>query len=189
MNDREAMALALKLAEQAEIQNEVPIGAVLVCEGKVIGEGFNRRESEHRTISHAEMVAVEAYNIENKTWRLPANTTLYVTVEPCLMCTGMLLQARADRIVFGCEDNKRAGLLRILPEIQLGIFDHRFQEVKTEPLENACANLISQFFKKKRSAVAELKCRSHEPDYRTIDPHNFPQVTNDQQDLAPKPYI
>lgn len=147
----ENMKLAIELAKAAEAIDEVPIGAVLVHEGKVIGQGYNLREKTGRTTAHAEIQALEDYNQRTQEWRLPPGTSLYVTAEPCLMCTGALLWARLDHLFYGAFDPKGAGLRTFLPTIEQGLFDHRFKEVEGGILGELCGSILSQYFKKKRS--------------------------------------
>ena len=144
------MKEALRLAHQANAQDEVPVGAVLVHNQELIGRGFNARETSGRVVSHAEIMALEDYSARTGEWRVPAGTTLVVTVEPCLMCVGALLWARVDHIVFGCCDPRGAGLLNLLPQIEAGKFDHQFVSVETGLQQVDCAQLMKDFFRKKR---------------------------------------
>ena len=97
--DKHYMALALRLAKDAFARDEVPVGAVLVVEGRICGWGSNRRVNGNHIIGHAEIAALETASEQLRDWRL-MRSTLYVTLEPCIMCTGALLQARVDRVVF-----------------------------------------------------------------------------------------
>lgn len=146
------MRLALSAALVAGAQDEVPIGAVLVSSaGEVLADGCNERERSARTLAHAELCALERYNQKNRTWRLPPQTALFVTVEPCLMCTGALLSARLSAVYFGCCDPKNAGLSRLQPWIEQGVFDHRLTAVRGKVLEVECQQLLGNYFKKKRN--------------------------------------
>ncbi|NBY20023.1 nucleoside deaminase [bacterium] len=107
------MGRALELAQKAREQDEIPIGCIIVVENRIISEGINLRETTHKTTAHAEVVALESYNLAHQTWRLPEESWVFVTAEPCLMCTGALLWARAPRIVYGCSDPRQAGLKRV----------------------------------------------------------------------------
>lgn len=151
MNPPNFMQLALGLAKRAEEEDEVPIGAVLVHEGKVIGEGYNRREKSGKTTGHAEIEALEDYNRRTGQWRLPHGTSLFVTVEPCMMCTGALLSARVSKIFYGGPDPKGAGLSLFQSLIDSGTFDHRFEEVVGGVLKDQCSLLISNYFQQKRA--------------------------------------
>jgi tRNA(adenine34) deaminase len=146
------MLEALKLARESAAEDEVPIGAVIVSQtGEILARGRNIREKTKRTTAHAEIVALEDFNARFSTWRLPPESQLYVTVEPCLMCTGALLWARLHTIVYGCNDTKNAGLQRILPLMETGVFDHKFTRVEDKVMETECATLISTYFQEKRS--------------------------------------
>ena len=145
------MRRALSAARIAEAQDEVPVGSVLVTSaGEVLADGYNERESSSRTLAHAELCALDRYNQKYRTWRLPPQTALFVTVEPCLMCTGALLSARLSAVYFGCCDTKNAGLSRLQPWIEQGVFDHRLAAVRGKILEVECQQLLSNYFKKKR---------------------------------------
>ncbi|NBX83283.1 nucleoside deaminase [bacterium] len=148
------MLAALSLAEEARVLDEVPIGAVLVHEGRVIGKGHNLRETSGRTTAHAEIQALEDYNQRTKEWRLPAGTSLFVTIEPCMMCTGALLWARLDNLYFGAPDPKGAGLSLFTNLIQQGLFDHKLSEMQGGVLRESCSGLLSSYFKNKRSRRA-----------------------------------
>jgi tRNA(adenine34) deaminase len=150
MSPEQWMSQALLLAEKSAALDEVPIGALFVHEQKIIASGFNQRECQKNTLGHAELLAIQEYNQKFSSWRLPKNTTLYVTCEPCLMCTGALLQARVENIFYGCGDTKNAGLECIREKIDKGIFDHRFLEIRSGVLEKECKNLLSNFFAQKR---------------------------------------
>lgn len=144
------MARALELAAEAAARDEVPVGALLVHDGNVIGSGANRREETHRTTAHAEIIALEDFNARFATWRLPPGTSLVVTTEPCLMCTGAMLWARAESIYYGCSDPRQAGLRTQEALIAAGTFDHRFAEIQGGILSDRCSGVIQEFFRKKR---------------------------------------
>ena len=105
VTDEEFMRLALAQAIEAERQNEVPVGAVMVAEGRVVGRGYNQRESRHNPLCHAEISAIDEAAKQLGKWRL-SDCTMYVTLEPCIMCVGAILQARVKKLVFGCLDVK-----------------------------------------------------------------------------------
>lgn len=156
------MNLALELADEAGREDEVPIGAVLVHEGFEIGRGYNRREATGRTVAHAEILAIEAYNTRTGQWRLPPGTTLFVTAEPCVMCAGALIGARVETIVYGCRDTKNAAMERIRPLIDEGIFDHRFQNVVGGVLADRCAKTLSDYFRAKRNGTCVATSKGRE---------------------------
>lgn len=151
------MKEALSLADAAALRDEVPVGAVLVHEGTIVGRGSNAREQTARVVSHAEINALEDYSRRTGQWRVPQGSSLYVTVEPCLMCVGALLWARVDSIHFGCCDPKNAGLLAWLPQIENGVFDHRFKTVETGCEQVACSQLMKDFFRRKRAEKSTTK--------------------------------
>ena len=166
------MQFALQLAENASGSDEVPIGALLIQEDRILGRGANTRERSQRTLAHAEILALEDYHSNHLSWRLPENVTLVSTVEPCLMCTGALLNARVENIFFGCSDPKNAGLLRMLPLIEEGVFDHRFKTVRGGILADSCGEILSEFFRRKR--------RLEGPRY-TYVPSDLHEITADPQ--------
>ena len=144
------MPKALELARQAAWVDEVPIGALIVRRGEILGRGFNFREQSKRTVAHAEIMALEDFAQRFGQWRLPPDSALVVTTEPCLMCTGALLWARADHLYYGCRDPKNAGLNLIEPYIELGTFDHRFATIQGAIREEECSVLLSEYFRQKR---------------------------------------
>ncbi len=144
------MARALVLAVQAQAMGEVPVGAVLVRAGTVLGEGYNQPVGLSDPTAHAEIAALRAAAAAEGNYRLPGST-LYVTLEPCAMCAGALVQARVQRVVFGAYD-PRAGaagsLFQILNDARL---NHR-AEVSGGVLAESCGELLSAFFRDKRRA-------------------------------------
>lgn len=142
--DRKFMGCALDEARRAYAANEVPVGAVIVHEGEIIGKGYNRRESSLDPTHHAEMIAVVKAAQTLRSWRLE-DCTLYATLEPCVMCAGALVQARVARLVFGCLDPKGGGvrsLYRICEDERL---NHRIT-VEGGVLEDSCARILKEFF-------------------------------------------
>jgi len=143
------MRLALAEAEEAAALGEVPVGAVIVVDGAIIGRGGNRRESAADPTAHAEMIAIREAARAVAGWRL-VGATLYVTQEPCPMCAGAIVNARIARVVFGC-DNPKAGavktLYRLLEDARL---NHRVT-VEQSPLAAECGALLSRFFAQLRS--------------------------------------
>lgn len=147
--DAEYMQLAIEQAKIAESYDEVPIGAVVVYEGEVIARGYNRRELDEDPAGHAEFIALKKASEKLGHWRL-SGCTVYVTLEPCLMCAGLMYQSRIDRCVYGARDPK-AGALGTLYQINADErLNHRF-EVTAGVLENECAGLLSGFFAKLRA--------------------------------------
>ena len=129
------MLEALLLAQQAAELGEVPIGAVVVCDGQIVGRGFNRREIDHDPLAHAEILAIREASQNLKRWRL-TGCTLYVTLEPCPMCTGALVNARLDKVVYAAKETK-------------GRLNHEF-ETLSGVLEKESSSLLKAFFKKLR---------------------------------------
>jgi tRNA(adenine34) deaminase len=111
--DAHFMQLALSLARQAALLGEVPVGALVVLQGQVIGWGYNQRQHTQDLLGHAELLALQMACKTLGSWRLPPQNSLYVTLEPCPMCAGALTQARVERLIFGCRDPK-AGAIRSL---------------------------------------------------------------------------
>ncbi len=144
MDDEQYMRAAIAEAEAAAALGEVPVGAVVVVGADIVGRGGNRRESAADPPAHAEMIAIRQAAATVGGWRL-VGATLYVTQEPCPMCAGAIVNARVERVVFGC-DNPKAGavktLYRLLEDERL---NHRV-EVEQSPLAAECGALLTKFF-------------------------------------------
>lgn len=143
------MKQAIIEAKKAEEINEVPIGAVIIYQDEVIATGFNRRETSQTTLSHAELMAINEANQSIGSWRLE-DCTLYVTLEPCPMCAGAILQSRIKRVVFGASDLKAGcagSLMNLLTEKR---FNHQV-EVTEGLMKKECSKLLTDFFKQLRS--------------------------------------
>lgn len=151
------MREVLAESQRASERDEVPMAALLVCGGELLAVGANVREATARTTAHAEIVALETFNERHRTWRLPPGTALYTTAEPCVMCAGALLQARVDAIYYGCEDPRNAGLRNLLPAIEAGRFDHRPSVIQGGILAEPAAELLAEFFRRKRLEKAAAK--------------------------------
>lgn len=148
-SDETWMRLALAEAAKAEAEGEVPVGAVVVCDSQVIGCGHNRNIAEHDPSAHAEIVALRQAARRLGNHRLPA-CTLYVTVEPCAMCAGAVVQARVARLVYGCDDPK-AGAVRSLFQIADDPRLNHRAEVVAGVLAGECAEKIRRFFQERRA--------------------------------------
>lgn len=148
LQDEDFMREAIKEAEKAEELKEVPIGAVIVIEGKVVARAHNLRENEQNAIAHAELLAIDQACKELRSWRLE-DATLYVTLEPCPMCAGAIMLSRVKRVVYGAADPKGgcAGTLMNLLEDER--FNHQ-SEVISGVLEKECGQILSNFFRKIR---------------------------------------
>ena len=148
--DSEFMSLALQEAEHALGLDEVPIGAVIVKDGRVLAKDHNRRETLYDVTAHAEMLVMRAACEQLKNWRL-MGCTIYVTMEPCPMCAGAMQQARVARVVYGCADPKAGAAgstLNILDEPKLS---HRLRVTRGVE-EEKCRELLNIFFKRLRPA-------------------------------------
>lgn len=149
LKDESFMKKAIQLAKQGQTQNEVPIGALIVDKnGKIIAKATNLRETHNTTLGHAELVAIHRACKKLGSWRL-VDCTLYVTLEPCFMCAGALVQSRISRVVYGALDPK-GGALHSLANIGSDKrLNHQF-EIKSGVLQEECSALLKEFFKKKR---------------------------------------
>lgn len=142
------MREAMVEAKKAEAINEVPIGAVIVRDGEIIGRGYNQRETTNRAITHAEMIAIDEANQTINNWRLE-NCALFVTLEPCVMCSGAIVLSRIPNVYYGASDFKggTAGtLMNLLEEDQ---FNHQ-SYVESGILQEECSEMLSAFFRKLR---------------------------------------
>lgn len=142
------MDRALTLARYAEQQGEVPVGAVLVQENKIIGEGWNQVIQSHDPTAHAEIQALRQAGQHLKNYRL-VDTVLYVTLEPCAMCVGALVHARISRLVFGATDPKTGAVQSALSLLEAKHFNHRVVYQGGEQA-NACGQLLKNFFSQRR---------------------------------------
>lgn len=148
--DEKYMKEAMKEARKAEALGEVPIGCVIVYEDQIIGRGYNRRKTDHNTLSHAELNAIAKAGKKLGDWRLE-ECTLYVTLEPCQMCAGAIVQARIPKVVQACR-NKKAGCGgTILNLLQVPAFNHQV-EIVDGVLEEECSRMLTDFFR-------ALRCR------------------------------
>jgi tRNA(adenine34) deaminase len=147
MNHEKFMKKALKEAKKAAKKGEVPVGAVVVHQGKVIGKGHNLREKTHKSTAHAEIVAIEQANKKLKSWRLD-NCTIYVTIEPCPMCAGAIIQSRIKQVVYGASETKSGSHHSVT-----NLFDQPFRhrvDVLPGVLEQECSDVVTGFFRSLR---------------------------------------
>ncbi|GGJ89382.1 tRNA-specific adenosine deaminase [Lentibacillus kapialis] len=147
-NDAVYMQEAIRQAKKAKAMNEVPIGAVVVYQDEVITTGYNIRESSQTTLSHAELIAIEKANQIIGSWRLE-ECTLYVTLEPCPMCAGAIVQSRIKRVVFGAPDPKAGCAGTLMNLLQDERFNHRV-ELTDDVLRAECSALLTDFFRRLR---------------------------------------
>lgn len=145
------MQRALELARQAEAAGEVPVGAVLVRDEQVIGEGWNQPIGRHDPTAHAEIMALRAASQHIGNYRL-LDTTLYVTLEPCVMCAGAIVHARVHRVVFGAFDPKTGAAGSVFDVLASDKHNHRV-EIRSGVLAEECGSLLSEFFKSRRAAA------------------------------------
>ncbi|MBI3070927.1 MAG: tRNA adenosine(34) deaminase TadA [Deltaproteobacteria bacterium] len=142
------MRLALRLARRAATRGEVPVGAVVVRDGAVVGRGSNRRERANDPTGHAEILALRQAARAIGDWRL-AGTTLYVTLEPCVMCAGAIVNARVPRVVYGCRDPKGGAVDSLYDIMRDRRLNHRV-DVENGILERECSIMLREFFQRLR---------------------------------------
>lgn len=161
MRDEEKfMKEAIRQAKKAYALREVPIGCVIVYEGKIIARGYNRRNTDKNTTSHAEINAIRKASKKLGDWRLEG-CTLYVTLEPCQMCAGAIVQARIDKVVIGSMNPKAGCAGSVLNLLEMDGFNHKV-EVERGVLEEECSSMLSGFFKELRMEKAKAKAKAKE---------------------------
>ena len=158
--DKKYMKEAIRQAKKAWKLEEVPIGCVIVHEGKIIGRGYNRRTTDKNVLAHAEIQAIRKACRKMGDWRLE-DCTLYVTLEPCQMCAGAIVQARIPRVVAGCMNPKAGCAGSILNLLQMPEFNHH-AELTTGFLEAECADLMKGFFRELREKQKRKKEKEKE---------------------------
>lgn len=147
--DEKYMKEAIKQAKKAAQAGDVPIGCVIVYEDKIIARGYNKRNAKKTTLAHAELLAIEKASKKMNDWRLE-ECTMYITLEPCQMCAGAIIQARIPKVVVGAM-NKKAGCAgSVLNLFQIPEFNHQVQFEKGV-LEEECSSMLSDFFRELRS--------------------------------------
>ncbi len=155
--DEKYMRAAIKQAQKAYALNETPIGCVIVYNGKIIGRGYNRRNTDKNPLAHAEIAAIKKASRKMGDWRLEG-CTMYVTLEPCQMCAGAIIQSRMTRVVVGCMNPKAGCAGSVLNLLQVKEFNHQ-AELTTGVLEEECSALMTGFFRelreKKKKARAD----------------------------------
>lgn len=151
------MKAALKCANKAAYEGEVPIGAVVVCDGKIISRGYNKRTKRQIATAHAEIEAIEKACKKQKSWRIP-ECEIYVTLEPCPMCMGAMLNARIKKVYFGAPEAKGRSMTEALANSNL--VNHRI-EVEGGVMEEECASVLSSFFSRMREREREIKLKSN----------------------------
>lgn len=154
------MKEAIRQAKKAAALCEVPIGCVIVKDGKIIARGYNRRNTDKNTLSHAELNAIKKASRVTGDWRLEG-CTMYVTLEPCQMCAGALVQSRMDEVVIGCMNPKAGCAGSVINLLDMDGFNHRVK-ITRGVLEEECSAMLSEFFKELRNMKKEAKKLSHE---------------------------
>ena len=154
------MKEAIRQAKKAEALEEVPIGCVIVHEGKIIARGYNRRNTDKNTLSHAELNAIRKASKK-------LGDTMYVTLEPCQMCSGALVQSRIDEVVIGCMNAKAGCAGSVMNLLQVDGFNHQVKIIQGV-LEEECSSMLSEFFRKlrekKKQEKAALKSAQENPE-------------------------
>ena len=148
------MTAALDLAKRAADLGEVPVGAVLVHDGQIIGEGFNQPITQHDPTAHAEICALRDACQRLQNYRLPFDVTLYVTLEPCTQCVGAMIHGRVARVVYAAEEPRAGSLVSARQLLDNGFYNHRFSFVGGLMAEESAA-LLKSFFKARRAKSAE----------------------------------
>ena len=142
------MNLALKEAEKAALEDEVPVGAVIVCDDKVIARAHNQRDKKNLTYAHAEMLAIIKANKKLGSWRMP-ECDIYITLEPCIMCMGAIIQSRIKNIYYGAKDPKGGAVISSINVLEANNINHH-PNVVGGILEEQCSKIITKYFKNKR---------------------------------------
>ena len=142
------MKEALKEAKKAYDKKEIPVGAVIVKDNKIIARGYNRKEEKNDTTKHAEIIAIQKASKKLNSWRL-IDCEMYVTLEPCSMCAGALIQSRIKKVYIGTMDEKTGACGSVLNLLEDYNFNHKV-EVEKNVMQNECENILKQFFKELR---------------------------------------
>ena len=161
-DDEKYMKEAIRQAKKAAALDEVPIGCVIVHEGQIIARGYNRRNTDKNTLSHAELLAIRKASKKLGDWRLEG-CTLYVTLEPCQMCAGAIIQARVDRVVIGSMNPKAGCAGSVLNILEMDGFNHK-AEVERGILQEECSRMLSEFFRELRERKKTKIVRSERID-------------------------
>ena len=155
MEKEKFMEEALKEAKKAYEKLEIPVGCVIVKDNKIIARGHNLKETKFDTTKHAEIIAIQKASKKLKSWRL-SECEMYVTLEPCSMCAGAIINSRIKRLYYGAKDEKTGAVGSVLNLLQDYKFNHNV-EVEQGVLEEECSNILKEFFKNLRLAKKEIK--------------------------------
>lgn len=147
-NDEYYMAKALTLAQQAAMIDEVPVGCIIVHDGRIIAKAYNKKEHTQQAIDHAEIRALQSASRHLKSWRLDG-CTLYVTLEPCMMCMGAIIQSRIARVVYGASDPKGGCCHTVINIENIHGFNH-YPLITSGIMAEQCASVLTSYFKAKR---------------------------------------
>ena len=147
-NEEKYMKEAIRQAKKAYALDEVPIGCVIVQDGKIIARGYNRRNTDKNTLAHAELTAIRKASRKTGDWRLE-DCTMYVTLEPCQMCAGAIVQSRMKKVVIASMNPKAGCAGSVLNLLQMAAFNHQV-EIERGLLEEECSKMLSQFFRELR---------------------------------------
>ena len=153
--DEKYMREAVRQARKAYALGEVPIGCVIVYQDRIIGRGYNRRNTDKNPLAHAELAAIKKASRKCKDWRLE-DCTMYITLEPCQMCAGAIVQSRMKKVVIGCMNAKAGCAGSVLNLLQMAQFNHQV-EIERSELEEECSSMLSQFFKELREKKKKEK--------------------------------
>ena len=156
--DEKYMREAIRQAKKAYKLDETPIGCVIVHDGRIIGRGYNRRNTDKSPLAHAEITAIKKASKKLGDWRLE-ECTLYVTLEPCQMCAGAIIQSRVTRVVVGCMNPKAGCAGSVLNLLDVKAFNHQ-AELTTGVLEEECSALMTGFFKELREQKKKEKAKA-----------------------------
>ena len=149
------MSEALKEAKKASLFDEVPIGCVIVKDGKIIARGYNKRENKQDVTSHAEIEAIRKANKKLNSWRL-VDCDLYVTIEPCIMCMGAIYQSHIKNVYYGSEDPKGGAAVSSIKFNEINNLNH-YPNIEGGILKEKCSQIMSDYFKSKRLTKLKLK--------------------------------
>jgi len=155
--DEKYMKQAIKQARKAYENGDVPIGCVIVHDGRIIARGYNRRNKDGQVLAHAELIAIKKASKLLGDWRLE-ECTMYVTLEPCQMCAGAIVQARIPKVVIGCMNPKAGCAGSILNLLDIKAFNHQVETVKGV-MESECSEMLKTFFKELRQQAKNEKLR------------------------------
>ncbi len=146
--DLKYMEIALELAKKAYEEQEVPVGCVIVLNDEIIGYGYNRREQQQSSLAHAEILAIKMANEKIGSWRLE-DASIYVTLEPCIMCSGAIVQSRIKNVYFGASEPKGGGFGSVINIVEVKGLNH-YPNVERGILAKESSELLKSFFKAKR---------------------------------------